>query len=119
MTSERQFSFKEEEIQGPRVESVLNLITLPSSDIGPALALSRHDIAVVVRGSADITLAGLAAVGIVQGQAVVLRHALVAVTAHDEAFARAVARLLVAAVIRDDPVQMTCTFWRRRGKTKD
>ena len=110
MTPECQLSLEQEVIQRPGVEPVLHLVTPPAAHVGPALALPRDHVAVVVGGASYVAVAGFAAVPVLQGQPVVLGHALVTVASHHEALARAVARLLVAAVVRNDPLDVARTF---------
>ena len=70
----------------------------PAFDVGPTLALAGDYVTVIVPGTSDVTFAGLAALLVVQREAVVLGPALIAVAADHVPFAGAGASLLVATI---------------------
>ncbi len=104
------FTLEEQEVECAGVKPVCNRVTASAADIRPALALPRDDVAVLIGRAAYVTLAGHAAVGVVKRQPVVVLHALVAVSSHDEALASALAGLLVAPIIRNDAEQVAHAF---------
>ena len=72
--------------------------------------MAGDDVAVVVPGTSDVAFAGLAALLVVQRQAVVLGPALIAVAADHVAFAGAGASLLVATIAGQNSPYVTLTL---------
>jgi hypothetical protein len=62
LTSSCQFPFKEEEIERPGEETVVDFVAASPADVRSTLALTGHDVAVVVVSAAGVAVARFAAV---------------------------------------------------------